>query len=132
MHRARVLVWVATMLAVSTIAVRAQVAGSSTLGVSIEEVRKIALGWSARRQVLGRAVFNEKNEKIGVVDDLIIAPDKALSYAIIGTGGFVGLARHDVAIPVNEFAERKGKLVLDGATKEALKAMPSFEYTHGG
>jgi len=36
---------------------------------------------------MGKNVFNDKSEKVGVVDDLIIAPDKAVSYAIIGTGG---------------------------------------------
>jgi hypothetical protein len=32
----------------------------------------------------------------------IIAPDKAVSYAIINAGGFTGLTKHDVAIPVSQ------------------------------
>ena len=106
----------------------AQVAGSTTVGVSVEELKVVAAGWSAKKKILGKAVYNEKNEKIGVVDDLIVTPDKSISYAIIGAGGFLGMAKHDVAIPVGQFKEDKGKIVLAGATKDALKAMPKFEY----
>jgi sporulation protein YlmC with PRC-barrel domain len=106
----------------------AQVAGSTLVAVSVEELKVIATGWSAKKQILGKAVYNDKNEKIGVVDDLIVTPDRSLSYAIIGTGGFVGLGKHDVAIPVGLFKGDKDKIVLAGATKDALKAMPKFEY----
>jgi sporulation protein YlmC with PRC-barrel domain len=106
----------------------AQVAGSTTIGVTVEEVKAVALGWSAKKKILGKSVFNDKNEKIGVVDDLIITPDRSLSYAIIGAGGFLGIGKHDVAIPVGQFKADKGKIVLVGATKDALKAMPKFEY----
>jgi hypothetical protein len=48
---------------------------------------------------------------------------------IIGAGGFVGLARHDVAIPIAQLKQADdGKIVLRGATKQAIKAMPRFEY----
>ena len=106
----------------------AQVAGSSTIGISVEELKVVAVGWSAKKKILGKAVYNEKNEKIGTVDDLIITPDKSVSYAIIGAGGFLGMGKHDVAVPVGQFKEDKGKIVLVGATKDALKAMPKFEY----
>jgi hypothetical protein len=75
---------------------QAPVAGSTVVGVAAAELRDVTLGWSAKRQVLGQAVFNDKNERIGTVDDIIIAPEKAVSYAIIGAGGFLGIDRHDV------------------------------------
>jgi hypothetical protein len=106
----------------------AQVAGSTTIGVSVEELKAVAIGWSAKKKILGKPAYNEKNEKIGVVDDLIVTPDRSISYAIIGAGGFLGMGKHDVAIPVGQFKEDKGKIVLAGATKDALKAMPKFEY----
>lgn len=109
---------------------QAQVAGSTVVGVATAELRDVTMGWSAKRQVLGKAVFNDKNERIGTVDDIVIAPDKAVSYAIIGAGGFLGVAKHDVAIPVAQIKLVDGKFVLAGATKEALKGMPPFEYAH--
>jgi PRC-barrel domain len=71
----------------------------------------------------------EEKQKIGTIDDLIVTPDKSVSYAIIGVGGFLGMGRHDVAIPVNHFKVDKDRITLTGATKDALKAMPKFEYT---
>ena len=38
------------------------------------------------------------------------------------------IARHDVAIPANQLKQQDGKIVLPGATKEAIKALPKFEY----
>lgn len=108
--------------------VSAQVAGSTLLGVAYAEMRDVTEGWSAKRQLLGQPIYNENNEKVGSVDDLIVSPSKAVSYAIIGAGGFLGVAKHDVAIPVNQFTQKDGKFILAGATKDALKALPPFEY----
>jgi sporulation protein YlmC with PRC-barrel domain len=108
--------------------VSAQVAGSTRLGVAVEQTRAVALGWSAKKQVIGKAVYNEQNQRVGTIDDLIIAPDTAVSFVIIGAGGFVGLGRHDVLIPVEQLKQQDKKFVLPGATKEAIKALPKFEY----
>jgi hypothetical protein len=106
----------------------APVAGSSLIGVAAIELRQVAAGWSIKRQVLGQPVYNGANEKIGAVDDVIFAQDRLASYAIVGTGGFLGVGKHDVAIPVSQFKQLDGKFIVAGATKAALKAMPAFEY----
>jgi sporulation protein YlmC with PRC-barrel domain len=116
-----------TVLLIATPACFAQqVVGSTTLGVV--ELRDVTSGWSTKRQVLGKKVFNDNGETVGKIDDIIVAPDKAVSYAIIGAGGFLGVGRHDVAIPVSQLKEEGGKFILAGATKEAVKAMPEFDY----
>ena len=107
---------------------RTQVAGSTTIGVTQEETKLVANGWSAKKSILGKAVYNDSNQKIGTLDDLIITPDRSVSYAIIGAGGFLGVGKHDVAIPMKNLKEEQGKLILPGATKEALKAVPAFQY----
>jgi len=127
MKRATILMLASIALTTPFIA-QAQVAGSTVIGVATAELRDVTIGWSAKRQVLGKPVFNDKNERIGTIDDIVIAPDKAVSYAIIGAGGFLGVARHNVAIPVGQIKLVDGKFVLAGATKDALKAMPPFEY----
>lgn len=106
----------------------AQVAGSTTIGVSFENMKAVALGWSARRQVLKKAVYNENKEKVGIIDDLILAPDDSLSFVIVGAGSFVGLGRHDVAIPIDQLKTDGGTFVLPGATKAGITALPQFEY----
>ena len=76
-----------------------QVAGSTCGREAALEVREAAAGWSAVRQILGRAVVNEHNQSIGRVQDIIVAPDASVSHVIVGAGGFLGMRRHDVAIP---------------------------------
>jgi len=88
-----------------------QVVGSTQLGVAVAELRDVTVGWSARRQILGQSVYNDKGEAIGKADDIIIAPDKAVSYAIIGAGGFLGVGKHDVAIPVSQLKQNDGKIL---------------------
>ena len=118
----------AAIVLISPTISHAQVAGSTLLGVSVAELQEVVNGWSVKRTILGQPVYNDNNERVGSVDDIIITPEKAVSYAIIGTGGFLGLAKHDVAIPVSQFKLVDKKLVLPGATKDALKAIPEFQY----
>ncbi len=119
------------LLTGATTSISQQVVGSTQLGVAVAELRDVTTGWSAKRQVLGKTVFNDGGDGIGKVDDIIVAPDKAVSYAIIGAGGFLGVGRHDVAIPVSQIKQQSdGKFILAGATKDALKAMPPFEYAN--
>jgi len=106
----------------------AQVAGSTTLGISVVEATRLTLGWSVKKSILGKLVYNEAGDKVGKVEDMIIAPDKNVSYVIIGAGGFIGINRHDVAIPVAALQDKGGKLILPGATKDIVKSMPRFEY----
>jgi hypothetical protein len=109
---------------------QAQVAGSTLLGVSYGELREVTLGWSAKQQILGHPVYNNMDERIGSVDDIIVTTDKSVSYAIINAGGFLAVARHNVAIPMSQFKLDGDKLVLPGATRDALKAAPEFEYAN--
>jgi sporulation protein YlmC with PRC-barrel domain len=104
----------------------AQTAGSTL--ISTEQLREVATGWSAKKQILGKDVYNDAGEKIGDISDLIVAPNRAVSYAIVGVGGFLGMGEHTVAVPVSKFKQQMGKIVLSGATKDALKAAPKFEY----
>jgi sporulation protein YlmC with PRC-barrel domain len=117
------------LMAVAAVNVAAQVVGQTTLGVPATEITTLTRGWSAKKQILDKPVYNDNNERVGEVDDIIIAPDKSLSYAIIGVGGFLGLGEHHVAIPFNQFKSVDGKYVLPGATKDTLKAIPTFNYT---
>ena len=109
---------------------QAQVAGSTLLGVSYGELRDVTLGWSAKRQILGHPVYNNMDERVGSVDDIIVTTDKSVSYAIINAGGFLAVAKHNVAVPVSQLQLSGDKLVLPGATRDALKAAPQFDYAN--
>src|ERR1700710_62834 len=102
----------------------AQVAGAQPLGVSVEESAAIVAGWSVRKSIMDKPVFNEKGERVGIIHDIIVAPDRSVSFAIVAANQFLGVSHHDVAIPIEQLDFVNGKLVLAGATKDAIKALP--------
>jgi sporulation protein YlmC with PRC-barrel domain len=119
------MIFVGAVIAADSVA---QTAGSTVVSVSVTELREVAKGWSAKKQILGKDVYNDAGDKVGEIDDLIVTPSKSVSYAIIGVGGFLGVGEHQVAVSVSRFKQQAGKIVLRGATKDALKAAPKFEY----
>ena len=109
----------------------AQVAGgTTTVDTRITESTDIAMGWSVKKTLMGKTIYNDVGQKVGKVEDLIISPDKNVSYVIVGAGGFVGIGRHDVAIPVSQIQDKAGKLVMPGATKDTIKGLPEFTYAN--
>jgi sporulation protein YlmC with PRC-barrel domain len=118
------------VIASLVIAVGAADSVAQTAGVSVStvELRDVAAGWSAKKQILGKGVYNDTGDKVGEINDLIVTPTKAVSYAIVGVGGFLGMGEHEIAVPVGKLKQEQDKIVLHGATKEALKAAPKFEY----
>jgi sporulation protein YlmC with PRC-barrel domain len=108
----------------------APIAGTVTLGVAVEQVDIVANGWRASK-LLHASVYNDSNQKIGKVGDLIVAPDGSLSVAIIDVGGFLGMGKHHIAIPVSQFSQITPKIILPGATKDTLKQLPEFTYNKG-
>jgi sporulation protein YlmC with PRC-barrel domain len=119
---------VASSLGLASIETHAQIAGAQPLGISVEESQAIVAGWSVRKSIMDKPVFNEKGERVGVIHDIIVAPDRSVSFAIIAANQFLGVSHHDVAIPIEQLDFADGKLVLTGATKAAIKALPAFQY----
>ncbi len=89
---------------------------------------QLARGWSVKKTLMGKTIYNDAGQKVGKVEDLIVSPDKNVSFVIVGAGGFVGIGRHDVAVPVTQIKDQAGKLVMAGATPDTIKAMPEFTY----
>jgi len=118
----------ATLVGLTNASAHAQVAGTQPLTVTVQQSQALLEGWSAKKGILGKAVYNDQNEKIGSIMDLVISPDTTVSAAIISTGGFLGVATHDVAVPIASLEIRNGNFYLAGATKEALKDTPEFQY----
>jgi sporulation protein YlmC with PRC-barrel domain len=81
-------------------------------------------------KLIGTNVINDKNEKIGTVDDVIADKDKKqLSFAVLQVGGFLGLGGRLVAVPYDSLViDDTGKITLPGATKDELKKLSEFNY----
>jgi sporulation protein YlmC with PRC-barrel domain len=105
----------------------APAAGVVKLGVTVAETELVVAGHRAKK-LIGATVYNDQNQKIGKIEDMIISPDGKLSVAVVEVGGFLGLGAHRVAIPVEQFTQMDPKITLPGASKQALKDLPEFKY----
>lgn len=119
---------IAAALAIAT-PVFAQVGGTSTsIGMTAADSAQLAFGWSAKKSILGKTVYDDYGVRIGKVEDVVVSPGTSMSYLIVGADGSVGTARHDVAIAMGQVVEKNGRLVLPGGSNDAVKALPAFEY----
>ena len=75
-------------------------------------------------------VYDNAEDKIGVVTDLIMDNSGNVTTAVVGVGGFLGAGKKEVAVPFKDLkvVSRDGKdwLVLN-QTKEELKTAPAYD-----
>jgi len=112
----------------------ASICGFSLMGSAIAEDKDttaetglILYGWRASK-LTGQDVYNDANEKIGNIDDFILAKDGTLTFVIVNVGGFLGYGEHKVAVLLQRFSKIAPKPILPGATKEKLRELPRFDY----
>jgi hypothetical protein len=123
-QRRRVGVLAVALAACGAIGLVPQIATSDVIVVDV-----VAVAQGLRTGDLkGKPVLNEKNERIGTIDDLIIGKDRVL-FGILQVG-FLGIGSHFVAVPYQslQIDEAPTKIVLPGASKEALENLPEFKY----
>ena len=92
------------------------------------DVNTVAQGYRVSK-LAGSSVTNEKNEKIGTIDDFVIARNRSL-FAVLQVGGFLGLGGHLVAVPYDSLVidDEGSKIQLPSASKEELKKLNEFKY----
>jgi sporulation protein YlmC with PRC-barrel domain len=90
-------------------------------------------------KLIGSAVYNDRNEKVGSIDDVVLGKDNKADTAIISVGGFLGMGTKLVAVPYSQLklgdtknASSDNKVVMPGATKDTLKAQADYHYTNRG
>jgi sporulation protein YlmC with PRC-barrel domain len=85
--------------------------------------------------LIGETVYNgtgDDAEKIGDVNDIVLAAGGEVEAVIIGVGGFLGIGEKDVAVNFEEieWADRDGdRWMVVAATKDQLKEQPAFDRT---
>src|SRR5438270_10443409 len=57
--------------------------------------------WRASK-VVGLSVYNNNNESIGSINDLLTDKSGSIKAVVIGVGGFLGVGEHLVAVPFDK------------------------------
>ena len=99
---------------------------SSPPGLTVASVK--LEGGSRASKIIGASVYNDANQKVGTVDDLILKDKDKVVMAIISVGGFLGIGSKLVAVGYDQLTLGQDKVVFAGGNKEALNGMPSFTY----
>jgi sporulation protein YlmC with PRC-barrel domain len=93
-----------TALSGSAYAQTAQPADRTTAAVTTSKsADKLMLKgqWRASK-LMGLNVYNDANEKLGDINELILDKDGKVSAVVIGVGGFLGMGEHDIAVSMDK------------------------------
>ncbi|MBR0904814.1 PRC-barrel domain-containing protein [Bradyrhizobium liaoningense] len=70
----------------------------------------------------GLKVYNEANENIGTINDLLMDKSGDIKIAVIGVGGFLGMGEHLVAVPYEKLKFVNEAVAYTGANQGAKPA----------
>jgi sporulation protein YlmC with PRC-barrel domain len=76
-------------------------------------------------------VYDQNNQKLGEIMDLLVNQSGQIQAAMVGVGGFLGAGEKDVAVSFSAIkpTKKNDKTYLTlNTTKDALKNAPSFKY----
>ena len=84
-------------------------------------------------KLIGSAVYNDHDEKVGSVDDVVLGKDNRADTVVISVGGFLGMGDHYVAVRPSavklsyDAKDKKWHATMD-ANADQLKAAPEYKY----
>ena len=82
-------------------------------------------------KVVGASVYNDQNQSIGSIDDLLMSDnDHKAATVVLSVGGFLGMGSKLVSVPFDQLKIENDKIVMPGATKASLEGMPEYHYTN--
>ena len=92
------------------------------------DVSLVAKGYGVSK-LIGSGVVNDKHEKIGTLEDIIIDHNRAMA-GVLQVGGFLGAGSRRVAVPYEDLQidDTGCKIVLPEATREELQKLAEFKY----
>ena len=65
-------------------------------------VTKAMTGQWRASKLVGLDVYNNANEKIGDISEILLDPSGKVAGFVIGVGGFLGMGQHDVLVPPDQ------------------------------
>ena len=84
----------------STTTDRANTANTANTATTLSE-SSLHGDWRTSK-VVGLSVYNENNESIGTINDLLMDKSGNIKAVVLGVGGFLGMGEHLVAVPFDK------------------------------
>jgi hypothetical protein len=104
-------------------------ANSATVAVKFVTVKPADLMSS---KLVGANVYNNQNESLGEIEDLVVENGQTITGVVVSVGGFLGIGESYVVLDPSTIVlnERDGswRAYVD-TSKDNLKNAPKFNYT---
>jgi sporulation protein YlmC with PRC-barrel domain len=122
------MIWTAPAIALAVFLATGPALPQAGVALVKVDLSVVAKGYRMSK-LIGSTVINDKNEKIGTMDD-VIADKKQINFAVLQVGGFLGLGGRLVVVPYDSLVidETGQKITLPGATKDELKKLSEYNY----
>jgi sporulation protein YlmC with PRC-barrel domain len=79
-------------------------------------------------KVIGASVYNDHDQKIGTVDELLMNSSHDVTKVVLSVGGFLGVDSKLVAVNIDQLQVKPDRIVMAGATKDGLTKMPTYKF----
>jgi sporulation protein YlmC with PRC-barrel domain len=106
----------------------APAAAPHTLPATIQASRHMRDDQIRASKLIGSAVYDPTDQKIGTIDELVLNADGKVADVVLGVGGFLGAGEKRVAVPMADLKRGKNDHFVLAATKDSLKQMANFEF----
>ncbi len=80
--------------------------------------------WRASK-VVGLAVYNDNNDSVGTINDLLMDKSGNIKAVVLGVGGFLGVGEHLVAVPFDKVKFVDTRVPSTAATSSNSPASPT-------
>ncbi|MGU3664181.1 PRC-barrel domain-containing protein [Methylobacterium sp. A49B] len=114
-------------------------AGTADTGMKMADTATVKLKYVTVKpadvmssKLVGTTVYNNKNENVGEVEDLVIENGKTVTGVVVSVGGFLGMGESYVVLDPSTLAisDKDGKWAVHADTdKDSLKNAPKFTYS---
>ena len=98
--------------------------------VATSDVSSLKGNWRTSKLV-GLNVYNDSNESLGSINDLLTDKNGDIKAVVIGVGGFLGVGEHLVAVPLDKVKFVDDAIAYTGAAGAPATARPSSTTTTG-
>jgi sporulation protein YlmC with PRC-barrel domain len=95
-----------------------------------QAARHIANNETRASKLMGSAVYDSADQKLGSISDLIVDHDGRVTDVVIGVGSFLGAGDKQVGVKMADLKRGKDNHLVYSTTKDALKQMPSYDLNY--
>ena len=100
-----------------------------TMSGSNDSTYMAADGQIRASKIVGADVYNEKNDKIGSIYDVLMHKDGGAASVVVSVGGFLGMDAKYVDVPYSKLDIKANKIMMPGASKQSLTDLPTYHYS---